>query len=99
VRLGDEDSNAFSLPFYASQRVLAMIGLDKLWGVNLIRGFPCVVTIGVSFPFDQILKSPGSSMTSVAEDALHHIFCLAFDKVRWRTGEVWTIGNCLMIGR
>ena len=34
-----------------------LIMLDKFRGVNLISRFPCVVTFGVSFPFDEVLKS------------------------------------------
>ncbi len=31
--------------------------LDKFRGMDLVSWFPCVVAFGVSFPFDEILKS------------------------------------------
>ena len=34
-----------------------LIMLYKFRGVDLVSWFPCVVTFGVSFPFDEILKS------------------------------------------
>ncbi len=34
-----------------------LIMLDNFRGMDLISWFPCVVTFGVSFPFDEILKS------------------------------------------
>ena len=34
-----------------------LIMLNKLRGVDLVSWFPCVVTLGVSLPFDEVLKS------------------------------------------
>ncbi len=31
--------------------------LDKFRGMDLISWFPCVVTLGVSLPFDEVLQS------------------------------------------
>jgi hypothetical protein len=76
-----------------------MISFDKVWGVDLVRGFPRVVAIGISFPFNQVLESPGSSMTSVADDTFYHVFGFSFDKVRWWSGKVRTVRNSFMIGR
>ena len=30
--------------------------LDKFRGMDLISRFPCIVTFGVAFPFDEILE-------------------------------------------
>ena len=56
-----------------------MIEFDELWGVYLISWFPGVVTFGVPFPFNQILESFGSSMTSVVNNSLHFILLFAID--------------------
>jgi len=99
VEWGDDGLYVRSSSFYAFEREATMISFDKVWGVDLVRGFPRVVAIGISFPFDQVLESPGSSMTSVADDTLHHVFGFSFDKVRWWPGEVRTVRHSFVIGR
>ena len=56
-----------------------MIEFDEFGGVYLICWFPCVVTFGVSFPFDEILEPSGSAMTSVVNNTLHFIFFFTID--------------------
>ncbi len=33
-----------------------LIMLDKFRGVDLVSWFPCIVTFGIPFPFDEVLK-------------------------------------------
>ena len=66
--------------------------------MDLIMGFPCVVTFGVPFPFDEVLERFRPSMTSVADNSLHLIFFFPFDKVRWGMGEVGAMGGRFVIG-
>jgi len=99
VEWGDDSLYVRSSSFYAFERKTTLISRNKVWGVDLVRGFPHVVAIGISFPFDQVLEGPGSSMTSVADNALHYIFGFSFDKVRWWSGKVRTVRNSFMIGR
>ena len=59
--------------FYAFQRRVLMIEFDEFRGMHLISWFPCVVTFGVPFPFDEILEPSGPAMTSVVNDSLHFV--------------------------
>ena len=65
-----------------------MIKVDELWGVHLVSWFPCVVTFGVPFPFDEILEPSGSSMTSVVDNAFYFVLLFTIDQIRWWSGEV-----------
>ena len=56
-----------------------MIKFDEFQGMHLVSWFPCVVTFGVPFPFDEILESSGPTMTSVVNDPLHLIFFFPVD--------------------
>ena len=49
----------------------------------MISCFPCVVCIGVAFPFDEILKLSFTSEVTVINDGLDFIFFSVLDKVRW----------------
>jgi len=57
--------------------------------------FPCVVTNGVSFPFDKIPVS--STPFLVAHDHFYFVFFFAFDKVRGWFHKVGAMGLDLMI--
>jgi hypothetical protein len=54
--------------------MLLLIVFYQVRGMNLGSGFPCVVAIRVSFPFDQILKFVPSSCFPMSHDVLHLIF-------------------------
>ena len=56
-----------------------MIKFDEFRGMHLVSWFPCVVTLRVSLPFDEILESSSPSMTSVVDNALHFILLFAID--------------------
>ena len=51
-----------------------MIKFDELWGVHLVSWLPCVVTLRVPFPFDEILEPSSPTMTLVVDNAFHFIF-------------------------
>jgi hypothetical protein len=55
-----------------------VIGLDEVWGVNLVSGFPCIVCFQVSLPLDEILECSGPAEVSMVDDALHLIFFFSF---------------------
>ncbi len=74
-----------------------LIMLDNFRGVDLISWFPCVVTFGVSLPFDEILELSGSSMLSVCNDPFDFVFFFSVDEVRGQSGEVWAMRSCFMI--
>ena len=68
-----------------------MIKFDEFGGVYLISWFPGIIAFGVSFPFDEILKSSGPAMTSVVNNLLHFIFFFSINQVRWWSGEVGSV--------
>jgi len=75
-----------------------MVGFDQVWCVCVYCRFPCVITIGVSFPMDQILQGPVAPEISMIVDLLHFILFLIIDQVRWWPGEVWAVCHCFVIG-
>ena len=48
----------------------------------MVSCFPCVVCIGVSFPFDEVLELLFTAKVTVINDGLDLIFFGVFDKVR-----------------
>src|SRR6266436_3115665 len=76
-----------------------LIMLDKFRGMNLVRWFPCVVTFGVSLPFDKILQPFLPSKLSVCDDSFHFVFFFSVNKVRRWSGEVWAMRSCFMVRR
>ena len=65
----------------------------------LISWFPCVVTFRVSLPFDEILEPSRLSVMTMIDNVLHFVFFFSVDKVRWWSGEIWSVRCCFMIGR
>jgi hypothetical protein len=80
-----------------SERVRAMVLADKFGRKYLISWFPRVVCLGISLPFDQILKSPRSPEVAVAPDLFDFEFHFAFHDVRGRSREVGPVFYCFMI--
>ena len=48
----------------------------------VVSCFPCVVCIGISFPFDEILELSFTSEVTVINDSLDFVLLGIFDKVR-----------------
>jgi hypothetical protein len=48
----------------------------------MVSCFPCVVCIGIPFPFDEILELPFAAKVTVINDGLDFIFFGVSDKVR-----------------
>jgi len=65
--------------------------LDKFRGMDLISRLPCVVAFRVALPFDEILKFSRASELLVCDYLFDFIFIFSVDKVRWWSGEVWTM--------
>ncbi len=72
--------------------------LDNFRGMDLISWFSCVVALGISLPFDEILESLGSSVLSVCDNSFDFVFLFPVDEVRGWSGEVWAMRSCFMIG-
>ncbi len=71
--------------------------LDNFRGMDLISWFPCVVALGISLPFDEVLELSGSSMLSVCDDSFNFVFLFSVDEVRGWSGEVWAMRSCFVI--
>jgi len=71
--------------------------LDKIRGMHLVSWFPCVVTFGVPFPFDEVLKSFRSSELSVCDYSFDFVFLFSVDEIGGWSGEVWAVRSRLMI--
>ena len=48
----------------------------------VVSCFPCVVRIGVPFPFDEVLELSFTAKVTVIDNGLDFIFFGVFDKVR-----------------
>jgi hypothetical protein len=75
-----------------------MIGFEDVRGMDLRCWFPSVVAFWVSLPLDEILEGSGSSMTSVAGDALDFKLLFSINQIRGWTREIWSVGGCFLIG-
>jgi hypothetical protein len=83
--------------FYSRCWASGVVLFDQLRGVYLSRGFPGVVALGVSFPFEEILQLLLSPEIAVASYCLHFVFILSYCNVgRW-SGEIRTMVICLDI--
>jgi hypothetical protein len=63
------------------ERIQLVIGLNKIWGMDLVSGFPCVVCFWIALPFDEILECLCPAKVPVVDDAFHLVFFLPFQKV------------------
>src|SRR5258708_38844713 len=54
--------------------VVLVIFFEEVWGMNVLKGLPGVVTFGVSFPVLKVLERSVPSMTSVVDQMLHLVF-------------------------
>jgi hypothetical protein len=63
--------------------VCLVVGVNKVWGMHLVSGFPCIVHIQIPFPFDEVLKHSGPSEVLAINNMLHFIFFLPLEEVRW----------------
>ena len=75
-----------------------MVSFDQVQCMCIHCGFPCVITIGVSFPVDQILQGSIMPEVSMIADLLHFILFFIINQLRWWLGEVWTVRGCFVIG-
>jgi hypothetical protein len=74
------------------------VGLDLLCSMQICYRFPCVITVWVSSPLDEVLELLCSPKVVVFGYPLHLIFFFTFYEVwRWLC-IVWAMHSCLMIG-
>ena len=68
-----------------------MILTDQLVGEDIAVVFPGVIGFGVSFPFDQILKSSPSPKVAMIPDGLDFVFLFSVDDIWGRSREVGSV--------
>ncbi len=74
-----------------------LIMLDKIRGMDMVSWLPCVVTFGVSLPFDEILESFRLSKLSVCDNSFDFVLFFSIDEVRRWSGEVWAVRSRFVI--
>ena len=65
-----------------------MISFQKIPSVDLIGWFPCVVALGITLPFDEVLERSSSSVVSVVDDTLDFILRFSINQIRRWAREV-----------
>ena len=86
----DRDSALRSSPFIL-EGVAPVIFLDQLWGEYISLVFPGVVSRGISFPLDEVLKvSPLSEITMI-DDGLDFVLLFSINDVWGRTWKIVSI--------
>jgi hypothetical protein len=75
-----------------------VVGFDQVLCMNVGRGFPGVVALGVINPFNKVLQRLCMAMIPVSEDSFHLILFFAINQFRRRSGEVRAVGCGFMIG-
>jgi len=71
-----------------------MISLEEVGGLEVVSWLPGVIAFGVSLPLYEILQLFFPPLTSVATDGLDFVLFLVVDKVRWWSGEVFSVFFC-----
>jgi len=71
--------------------------LDQHWGLDVVSGFPCVITIGVSHPLYEILQLFLSSVTSVITNGLDLVLLIITNQVRGQLGIVCSVFGHLLV--
>ena len=59
-----------------------MIGVNKLWSVDLISWFPGVIRFWIPYPLDKILEGSSPPGVSMIDNSFNLIFFFSFDQVR-----------------
>ncbi len=75
-----------------------MVGINKLWSMNLVGWFPGVVRFWISYPFDEVLEGSSPTSASMINDPFDFIFFFPFDKVRRWPRVVGPVCVCFTIG-
>ena len=69
-------------PPFIFKGMLLVIGVNKLWSMNLVSWFPGVICFRVPYPLDEVLEGSSPAGTLMINDPFNFIFFFPFDKVR-----------------
>jgi len=78
--------------------VLLVIGVNEMWGMDLVSWFPGVVHFRIPYPFDEILEGSRPAGAPVVDDLFDLVFFFSFDKVRRWSQIVGSMCGCFTIG-
>ena len=92
----DVDPPTRRFPFNL-QWVCLVILMNQLFGEYIAVVLPGIVSLGVSFPFDQVLKSSPFPKMAVISDGFDFIFLFPVDDVWGRSREVGSVLFRLLI--
>jgi hypothetical protein len=88
------DCSESNSSFYVAEVMAPIVVFQKVRCVQLIFQFPCVVSLRISFPFEEILESFVLPEMAVASDGFYFVLRFAIDEVRWGPCEVGAMGIC-----
>jgi len=66
------------------QRMLTVVSSDQCVHVEILNWFPCIVTVWVPLPLDQILKPSHLTKESMIDDGLDLVFRVFINEVQGR---------------
>jgi hypothetical protein len=75
-----------------------MINPFQFWGEHLFLGFPRIVSHGVSFPINKVLKFAPFSKEPVSHDGFYFKLLFSIDHFRWWPVIVRPMLFCFVIG-
>ena len=79
---GANDQSCAGSSLFIFERVLSVIGFNKVWGMDLVSWFPGVICFGIPFPFDEVLESSSPTRVPVIDDFFNFVLFFSFNKVR-----------------
>jgi hypothetical protein len=99
---GADGLSSSSLPLFIScfsiEWVFPMVGRFQRGRVDLVSWLPCVVTIWVPLPFNEVLKASFTAVKAVINDGLDLIFFGIFNQLRGWPRVVDPVFHCFTIG-
>jgi hypothetical protein len=61
--------------------VFPVVVLQQIRCMDVICWLPCVITFGVSLPFDEVLQGMTAPNVPVVLNGFNFIFCFSFNKI------------------
>jgi hypothetical protein len=80
------------------QRVFSMINPLQFRGEHLFLGLPRIVSCGIPFPLDEVLKFAPFPKESVSHDGFYFKFFFSVDHFGGRAAKVGPVLFCFVIG-
>jgi hypothetical protein len=75
-----------------------VVAFKQCRSVHICCGLPRIVAVRVTLPLDQVLELALMPGIAVIDDGFYLELFLTLDEIRWRSGEVGTMGSRLDVG-